>query len=144
MIPSIDGVVSHCACPATGNLSDQLLEPEKSLAAYENVLRHNPLNVTALTRIARIYHSRQQFREVTTTAPDTNRPREYLFLWKAIAYYHRVVTHDFMREGQSVNAAPGSCANHSMRGEAALTFDLVAATKPGRYLGRARALLLDE
>jgi len=64
------------------NLSDQLLEPEKSLAAYENVLRHNPLNVTALTQIARIYHSRQQFRE-------------------AIAYYHRVVTHDFMREGQS-------------------------------------------
>jgi len=65
------------------NLSDQLLEPEKSLAAYENVLRHNPSNITALTQIARIYQTRQQFRE-------------------AIEYYQRVVSHD-IRGGNQTN-----------------------------------------
>jgi len=63
------------------NLSDQLLEPEKSLLAYENVLRHNPSNINALTQIARIYQTRQQFRE-------------------AIEFYQRVVSHDVRAVGQ--------------------------------------------
>jgi len=51
------------------------------LVAYENVLRHNPSNINALTQIARIYQMRQQFRE-------------------AIEYYQRVVSHDYQRGGQ--------------------------------------------
>lgn len=76
------------------NLSDQLLEPQKSLAAYENVLRHNPLNFNALTQIAQIYQCQQQYP-------------------KAIEYYQRVVERDYQHAGQpmlgEVWASLGHC-----------------------------------
>jgi len=65
---------SYSSVPSfvAANLSDHLLEPEKSFAAYENVLRHNPNNVNALTQMARIYQSRQQFTQARHLNPLEN------------------------------------------------------------------------
>lgn len=58
------------------NLESQMPDnADKIVAAYENVLRHNPSNVTALCEIARVHQKGQNFRE-------------------AIEYYKRVVFQD--------------------------------------------------
>eukprot|EP01117_Protostelium_nocturnum_P016220 TRINITY_DN636_c0_g1_i3.p1 TRINITY_DN636_c0_g1~~TRINITY_DN636_c0_g1_i3.p1 ORF type:complete len:611 (-),score=257.02 TRINITY_DN636_c0_g1_i3:590-2422(-) len=44
-----------------GNLAESMHDPDKAIFSYENVLRHNPYNVKALTQIASICRLREQY-----------------------------------------------------------------------------------
>jgi hypothetical protein len=47
-----------------GKLCELVNDPEKALISYENVLKHNDLNIHALSKIASIYRSKDQFNKV--------------------------------------------------------------------------------
>lgn len=50
-----------------GKLCELMNDTDKALFAYENVLRHNHFNVTALRKIASVYRSKDQFSKVCIT-----------------------------------------------------------------------------
>ncbi|KAJ2551807.1 glucose repression mediator protein [Coemansia sp. RSA 1933] len=58
-----------------GSISEFMNEPDRALAAYDSALRHNPYSQTALTQIANIYRSREDFD-------------------KAVEYFQRIVNID--------------------------------------------------
>jgi hypothetical protein len=50
-----------------GSLGELMHDYDKAIQAYENVLRHNPANVKALTQIASIFRLREQYNKVSTS-----------------------------------------------------------------------------
>ncbi|KAJ2388353.1 glucose repression mediator protein, partial [Coemansia sp. RSA 2559] len=58
-----------------GSISEFMNEPDRALSAYDSALRHNPYSQTALTQIANIYRSREDFE-------------------KAVEYFQRIVNID--------------------------------------------------
>jgi glucose repression mediator protein len=44
-----------------GAVSEQLSDTTRALVAYENALRHNPMSVSALTQVAGIARSKEEF-----------------------------------------------------------------------------------
>jgi hypothetical protein len=50
-----------------GALAELMHDGDKAMYSYENVLRHNPYNVKALTQIASICRLREQYPKVSTT-----------------------------------------------------------------------------
>ncbi|KAJ2846659.1 glucose repression mediator protein, partial [Coemansia brasiliensis] len=71
-----------------GSLSETMNEPERALAAYDNALRHNPYSQTALTQIANIYRSREEFD-------------------KAVEYFQRIINID--NTNGEIWGAVGNC-----------------------------------
>ena len=51
------------------HLSEKLLDPGKARVAYDNVLRHNPLNPHALVQLGKQRQSQQQYKQVFSDAP---------------------------------------------------------------------------
>lgn len=45
----------------SGAVSEQLSDTTRALVAYENALRHNPMSVSALTQVAGIARSKEEF-----------------------------------------------------------------------------------
>jgi tetratricopeptide (TPR) repeat protein len=47
-----------------GSLGERMNDLDKALYCYENTLRHNPYNIKALTQIASIHRTREQYPKV--------------------------------------------------------------------------------
>lgn len=73
-----------------GKLCEMMNDTDKALFSYENVLRHNHFNVTALRKIASIYRSKDQYQKVCITMVNLN---TYTHI-QAVEYYQRALNVD--------------------------------------------------
>lgn len=73
-----------------GQTAEAVSDPDRAIAAYESALRHNAYSVVALSQIAAIYRSREEFKmaaeyfgRVVSIAPESGD------VWGALGEFRR-------------------------------------------------------
>lgn len=84
-------IVQLISAPQTvGQTAEAVSDPDRAIAAYESALRHNAYSVVALSQIAAIYRSREEFKmaaeyfgRVVSIAPESGD------VWGALGEFRR-------------------------------------------------------